>query len=564
MRHKTAFPVSATVVEAARNLAQHQRRLLLKQGSAAADSTSPSSIPTLRKVVTGSGQPLDADFEADNSMLVLNPVDIDYYDGNPRFDLGDDFPTLKESIRVQGLNTKLSVTRRPGAKRYMVEAGGNRRLRALRELIEEGEEHFRSEIFVFRAWKGESTVLLRHLSENMQRAGMTLFEEASGILRLKQVLEEEHGESYSLRRLEEILGDMGFPVTKSALSIYAFAVERLAVLGPATKALTVKATRDVLQNGFNRLARLAALFDLDEQGLYEQCLNPVMEAAGRRYGDTNAFSTEGLYAECEQALASRLQVSPSTLRQWLAVLKVSPNANREELMAPVPALVPVDSPADCPIAAVAPLQAAPDCDRTSDPQPSGAEASVTAPLLTPPTASTSGSSGLDVALQKFAVAVGAEAYIRHHPALPLGYYVDAPDRTSAPEHDLSAAQSPDTPEDATFLPLDLQRAHGCGSPYLYQGWWLLLQVSGLLGEGDEPDLRDDVLRRLPEDCAWRRAGDQCYEEMERIFTDVTGPKPDFAFILDWLTSPDHPLTEHLWALLAAIRERRGGGNARCQ
>lgn len=167
MRHKTAFPVSATVVEAARNLAQHQKRLLLKQSSAEASNTPASSIPTLRKVTGNPGQALDAGFEADNSMLVLNPVDVDYYDGNPRFDLGEDYPTLKESIRAQGLNTKLSVTRRPGAKRYMVEAGGNRRLRALRELIEEGEERFRSEIFVFRAWKGESTVLLRHLSENM-------------------------------------------------------------------------------------------------------------------------------------------------------------------------------------------------------------------------------------------------------------------------------------------------------------------------------------------------------------------------------------------------------------
>ena len=99
---------------------------------------------------------------------------------------------------------------------------------------------------------------------------MTLFEEASGILRLKRILEEERGESYSLRRLEEILTDIGFPVTKSALSIYAFVVERLAILGPATKALTVKATRDVLQNGLNRLERLASVFDIDGANLYEQ------------------------------------------------------------------------------------------------------------------------------------------------------------------------------------------------------------------------------------------------------------------------------------------------------
>ena len=285
MPSRSAFPLSATVAEAARNLAQHQRRLLLRQAEGAGSDSAPAAGTSLRKMTVRTGVAIDAGYEADNSVLVLNPLDVDFYDGNPRFELGEDYQQLKDSIRKQGLNTKLSVTRRPGAARYMVEAGGNRRLRILKELIEAGEARFRSEIFVFRAWQSESTVLLRHLSENIQRAHMTLFEEASGILRLKRILEEERGEAYSLRRLEEILADIGFPVTKSALSIYAFVVERLTALGPATKALTVKATRDVLQNGLNRLERLAALFGIDAETMYASIFNPVIEEAGRRYAE---------------------------------------------------------------------------------------------------------------------------------------------------------------------------------------------------------------------------------------------------------------------------------------
>ena len=334
MPSRSAFPLSATVAEAARNLAQQQRRLLLQHTAPATDGLSPPSAPTLRKTMGRLDGPLEAGYEADNSMLVLNPQDVDFYDGNPRFELGEDYQQLKTSIRKQGLNTKLSVTRRPGAARYMVEAGGNRRLRILKELIDDGEERLRSEIFVFRAWQSESTVLLRHLSENIQRAHMTLFEEASGILRLKRILEEERGESYSLRRLEEILTDIGFPVTKSALSIYAFVVERLAILGPATKALTVKATRDVLQNGLNRLERLASVFDIDGANLYEEVLNPLLEGAGRRFAETNSFDHDALYEACEQAVAERLQAKDGELRQWLAVLKANPRATREELVAP--------------------------------------------------------------------------------------------------------------------------------------------------------------------------------------------------------------------------------------
>lgn len=570
MSHKTAFPVSATVAEAARNLAQQQKRLLLKQAASEAGGASLSNTTSLRKTTPRLEQPLDPEFEADNSMLVLSPLDVDYYDGNPRFELGEDYSQLKASIRAQGLNSKLSVTRRPGAARYMVEAGGNRRLRVLKELIEGGVERFRNEIFVFRAWKSESTVLLRHLSENMQRAEMTLFEEASGVLRLKRVLEEERGERYSLRGLEEILTDIGFPVTKSALSIYAFAVEKLATLGPATKALTVKATRDVLQSGLNRLARLAALFDLEEQALYEGCLNPVMEAAGRRFVESNAFDIEALYGECEQALATWLEVTHQELRQWLAVLRANPKAGREELIAPAQAAESRRTAADPsePQASSEAPEPPISMSAISPPAPVSRSRTSTEPAEpTPPECPAvsaderpAASSRLEAALQHFAAAVGAEPYLRRHAALPLGFYMEVPDKGYAPRQEESQAQSPDerdhAADDPALLPLDLQRAQGYGNPHLYHGWWLLMQLSGLLAEGDGPDLHDDVLRSLPSESVWRQAADMGYEEIERVFTDSTGPKPDFAFILDWLTSPNHPLTAHLSTLLAAVREVR--------
>lgn len=554
MPNRDAFPVSTTLAEAARNLAQQQRKILLHQNTAAADGVSVPAAPSLHKAVTRFNHPLDASYEADNSMLVLNPMEVDFYDGNPRFDLGDDYAQLKTSIRTQGLNTKLSVTRRPGATRYMVEAGGNRRLRILKELIADGEERFHSELFVFRAWKSESTVLLRHLSENLQRAHMTLFEEASGILRLKRILEEERAETYSLRRLEELLADIGFPVTKSALSIYSFVVERLTILGPATKALTVKATRDVLQNGFNRLDRLASLFGIDTAALYEDCLNPVLEAAGRHYGETSALDHDALYENCERALAERLNSTHGELRQWLAVLKANPKAARDTLTTPAQpdaspkpvteervANTPVGTPALAPRAEHESLQPSNASTRCQVIAPQIAEG--VAPALTEDSSDerVPAQSDVETALRTFAAAVGADAFLRVDNALPHGFYVEVP---------IASGSDP-------ALPLDLRLAQPTTSPYLYHGWWLLMQMSGLVATGDDPELNDEVLAKLPPSSAWRQAADAGYEDVERIFCDVTGPKPDFAFILDWLTTPTHPVAGALNTLLASLREQRG-------
>ena len=156
---------------------------------------------------------------------------------------------------------------------------------------------------------------------------------------------------------------------------------------------------------------------------------------------------------------------------------------------------------------------------------------------------------LDVHLEAFASAVGAEPYLRRHPALPLGFYVDVPQQQNALLQDQQA-------NTATTLPLDLQQSYG--KPHLYHGWWLLMQLSGLLAEGNEGDLRGDILSVLPADALWRLAAEMGVDEMERIFTDITGPKPDFIFALDWLTTADHPMRVPLMNLLAAIRTSRGG------
>ena len=67
--------------------------------------------------------------------LVLRVDEIKAYEHNPRHAENREYPRLKDSIRARrGLTTPLTVTKRPGDDLYTIAAGGNSRLRALKEL----------------------------------------------------------------------------------------------------------------------------------------------------------------------------------------------------------------------------------------------------------------------------------------------------------------------------------------------------------------------------------------------------------------------------------------------
>jgi len=63
-----------------------------------------------------------------SALLTVGISEIDTCDLNPR-QLKNEafFKKLKEAIRVNGLDTPIPITRRPGSGRFMVAAGGNTR-----------------------------------------------------------------------------------------------------------------------------------------------------------------------------------------------------------------------------------------------------------------------------------------------------------------------------------------------------------------------------------------------------------------------------------------------------
>ena len=228
--------------------------------------------------------------------IELGIEEIRPYEHNPRRTRNAKFEDIKESIRACGLRSPITVTQRPGETHYIVEAGGNTRLLALRQLWAETKDpRFRRLVVLFRPWRSETQVLTAHLIENEQRGDMSFWDRATGIVALKSRLEAEQGRALTLRPLEDALHGLGLAVNTATLALYLYTTDRLRALGevvPDLAGLDVK----TLQPRLNALRRYAHA----RGGIAEDAL----------YGEVKA-AVEG----CEVALARRLGEPVEVLRQ---------------------------------------------------------------------------------------------------------------------------------------------------------------------------------------------------------------------------------------------------------
>jgi ParB family protein of integrating conjugative element (PFGI_1 class) len=186
------------------------------------------------------------------------------YDRNPRKSSNAAFDEIKASLKATGRDSlELWVTQRPGQDWYMPYRGGNTRLTAVQELFQAGDTRWERLIVTYKVWVSEADTLAQHLIENNNRADMTFWDKACAYLvDMRAEIEQEVGGEVSLRRLEDELSKRGVGIKKSLLSLFQFAVARLAKIGPYLSATQVIQ----LQPAINLLARLAEKFSLDDAG----------------------------------------------------------------------------------------------------------------------------------------------------------------------------------------------------------------------------------------------------------------------------------------------------------
>lgn len=298
----------------------------------------PTSIEQRRRMVAESLQvgnlgnnardlPVQADPTHD-CQIELSVEDIHPYEHNPRRANNTKFNEIKASIRASGLRNPFTVTRRPGESHFVVEAGGNTRLLAIRQLwAETREPRFHKLGVLFRPWRSESHVLTAHLIENEQRGDMTFWDKASGVVALKARIEAEKGSTLSLRQLEEEMKALGLSINTATLAHYLFATERLATLGEVVTGLSGLDVK-TLQPRLNAMKRYAQTrTSLAEDELYAMVFEPVFRHTADEYRRMSSFSIAAVCRACEEELADVLGEPVAELRMALEPAARSPQVS---------------------------------------------------------------------------------------------------------------------------------------------------------------------------------------------------------------------------------------------
>lgn len=161
------------------------------------------------------------------TMMVLTLDQLTEYDRNPRRALNSEYEALKASF-IQTGTTKilLVVTKRPGETLWFPAAGGNTRLRILKELWEEfgNEKYYRVNCKVI-PWIDETRVLVDHLSENDNRSDYIFIDRAKGVCGIYAQLAGEQEGSLSQRAFVDRMLELGYPkLSRTQFGRYQYAV----------------------------------------------------------------------------------------------------------------------------------------------------------------------------------------------------------------------------------------------------------------------------------------------------------------------------------------------------
>ncbi len=169
--------------------------------------------------------------EIKTRMMMTIPISqIDTYDKNPRRGVNPHYLKIKESIRNDGMNQPLVISRRPGKSKFMIYKGGNTRLEAMRNLFEEtGDKRFKFVDCCYIPWTGfESDAIIGHLQENEMRKSLCFVDRAKGVYAaIKQIKQELELPDLTLRECLVLLAERGYSTTLGSLSVMNYAVETI-------------------------------------------------------------------------------------------------------------------------------------------------------------------------------------------------------------------------------------------------------------------------------------------------------------------------------------------------
>ena len=278
---------------------------------------------------------LDREMGDDAEVIILDVSRINSYERNPRRSDNPQYDRIKSSIRNNGLDQPLVITQRPQATDYIVRAGGNTRLKILKELYAEtADPSFARVPCIYTPWSCESEVLVAHLRENDLRGNLTFIDKARAVFEAREFIEQELGvEDITNKDLANKLRAIGYSIGESLICQMSYAVRVLLPLMPKALASGMGSHQVVRIRALERAAKtLWEKHCTDSDTTFDE----VFAALCCRY-DGAEWDTNALQSAIENEIAEEAEVSIHTIR-----VALDAEINGREL--DIPDFVPIKEP----------------------------------------------------------------------------------------------------------------------------------------------------------------------------------------------------------------------------
>ena len=457
------LPISQSLVDTVKNLATAERQGGRRPVSLGAlqgdDATTMPSAKAAR--LTRKDQPADggAASGAEASRLQrLRCTEIQRFDHNPRRFVNERRAELRQGLLTQGFEGSLLVTQRSPGAPYMLAAGSNTTLELLQELYRDtADERFLWVNCLLQPFESEAKLLAQHLGENLNRGDMRFFEVAMGIQDLLASLHEERrrqqpdAKPLSTREAAEALKARGLRAEKTSVALWQFTAARLSTLGQLAQHLSSRGVATIVQPGLTRLEQLAQRFSVTTAQFWEEVVAPSWREDALGLLQREPFDHQHLCTLAEHALAQRIDEPIASLRRMLDVLRLNPTATLSGLRQPSPNLIATsfaqDSPQEQAPLSLPPSLVPPAAGAVATPAKRNPRAPL--PDLSGQTAlwqaATLPSDAAVQALHRALMALLADFGLQDcwvvRDQMPLGYYLDLPEASSAHPPDQQQARS---------------------------------------------------------------------------------------------------------------------------
>ena len=276
----------------------------------------------------------------------INLDELVEYEQNIRTEVNPRYAEIKESIRVQGITNQLSVTKHPITGKFIPFAGGNTRIRILKELFAEtGDIKYKNLDVVVMPFTDHLSLLINHFAENELRGDVSFWEKAKGIQMVKSEMQAEQDDRFvTAVDVQKVAKAKGLDFSQRILRLYFFATEKLAPIGPW---LEYKSTKDLLSPTWGELETICKLSGIDYSDLFaamQNCLQVTaneLEAQAQRTGNANADADEKtvkldipqLITDMKGVAATLLKVDTPILEELLTITSMEKGMTREQLNA---------------------------------------------------------------------------------------------------------------------------------------------------------------------------------------------------------------------------------------